>query len=72
MKKLIAIAALLAATVTPAQAADWATGKGDRWTGAYIGAIGAGTGGTVETYWEKRRLVPSNGRRNHRLQLPDG
>lgn len=51
MKKIIATLALVAMAST-AQAADWETGKGDRWTGVYIGGIAAGTGGTVETYWE--------------------
>ena len=36
MKRYLLLAALLA-TATTAQAADWSTEKGDRWTGAYIG-----------------------------------
>lgn len=41
MKKIITVLALVAMAST-AQAADWETGKGDRWTGAYIGAYGVG------------------------------
>lgn len=44
MKTFFKVAALLmaGAMATPTLAADWEAAKGDRWTGAYIGAYGVG------------------------------